>query len=108
MSVFSAFLSEYGPTLLSALVTAVFGYLGMVAKRLWENYATDRTREAVVNTCVKAVEQLYRDLSGEEKLDKAIASASEILAGKGITVSELELRLLIESAVLEYKKKVSA
>ena len=46
-----------------------------------------------------AVNQLYYDLDGPEKLQKAIESASEMLAAKGITVTDLELRMLLEAAV---------
>lgn len=46
-----------------------------------------------------AVNQIYYDLDGPEKLQKAIESASEMLAAKGITVTELELRMLLEAAV---------
>lgn len=103
MEFLNRFLSEYGLPLISAVLTALFGYLGMVAKRLFEKYVTDRQKEQVVATCVKAVEQLYRDLGGEEKLKEAVSAATQMLAQKGISVGELELRMLIEAAVLEYR-----
>ena len=46
-----------------------------------------------------AVNQIYYDLDGPAKLQKAIESASEMLAAKGITVTDLELRMLLEAAV---------
>ena len=103
MEVFHLFLTQYGPTLISAALTAVMGYLGMVAKRLYETYVNDREKQQIVSTCVKAVEQIYRDLGGEEKLGKAISAATEMLSERGIKIGELELRMLIESAVAEYK-----
>lgn len=102
MEFFSVFFREYGMPLISAVLTAVVGYLGMVAKRLYEKVVTDRTKESVVKICVKAVEQLYQTLGGEEKLQKATESAVQMLSEKGISISELELRLLIEAAVAEY------
>lgn len=104
MEVFSDFISQYGPTLLYALLTAIAGYLGMVAKNLYSKYINDKTKKDVVSTVVKAVEQLYKDLGGEEKLQKALLSASEMLKEKGISVSELEMRMLIEAAVAEFKR----
>ena len=46
-----------------------------------------------------AVNQIYYDLDGPAKLQTAIESASEMLAAKGITVTDLELRMLLEAAV---------
>ena len=46
-----------------------------------------------------AVNQIYYDLDGPAKLQKVIESASEMLAAKGITVTDLELRMLLEAAV---------
>ena len=41
-------------------------------------------------------------LVGEDKLDKALEAASEMLAQKGISFTELELRVLIEAAVASF------
>ena len=104
---FAEFISEYGPTILYTLVTAIAGYVGIAIKNLYQKYIDDRTKEKVVATVVKAVKQLYSDLNGEEKLAKAIENISEMLEEKGIFVSELEIRMLIESAVLEIKEKTT-
>ena len=48
------------------------------------------------------MEQLYHDLGGPEKLEKAKASAVEMLNEKGIPITDLELSMLIESAVSEF------
>lgn len=99
------FINEYGTALIYAVVTAIAGYLGIVAKSLITKYLDDKTKKDVARTVVKAVEQIYKDLHGDEKLDKALRSASEILATKGITVTDLELRLLLEAAVNEFNEK---
>ena len=104
MDVFTNFVAEYGTTILYAIVTAIAGYLGVVVKNLYQKYINDQTKKDVVSTCVKAVEQLYKDLKGAEKLDKACESASLMLAEKGVTVSDLELRMLIESALAEFNE----
>ena len=65
-------------------------------------YINDKTKQSVVKTCVQAIEQLYKDLHGEEKLNKVIESATDMLAEKGISITDLELRMLIESAVGEF------
>lgn len=99
---FAEFINLYGMEILSTIVLAIFGYIGLVLKKLVTKYVNDKTKEKVAKNAVKFVEQVYKDLHGEEKLTKAIDSAVEMLAEKDITVSELEMRVLIEAAVGEF------
>lgn len=94
--------STYVLPVIVAVLTALAGYLGTRLKTLYEKYVNDKTKEAVVRTCVKAAEQLYHDLSGAEKLAKAQEGVVEMLNEKGIPISELEMNLLIESVVSEF------
>lgn len=89
-----------------AVLTALAGYIGTQIKRLYEKYINDKTKQDVVRTCVKAAEQLYRDLSGPEKLEKAKEGIVEMLNEKGIPISEMEMDLLIESVVSEFNQGV--
>lgn len=102
MEFIKLFISEYGTTILYAVLTALAGYIGIFAKKLYTKYVNDKTKQAVAKTVVQAVEQIYKDLHGEEKLNKALEAASEMLAEKGITITDLELRMLIEAAVAEF------
>lgn len=95
------FMNYVLPVLMTAL-TALAGFIGTQVKQLYQRWVNDRTKEAVVRTCVKAVEQLYHDLGGPEKLEKAKAGAVEMLVAKGISITELELNMLIESVVSEF------
>lgn len=104
MDFIKTFLSEYGTTILYAILTALGGYLGIWAKKLYTKYVNDKTKQAVAKTVVQAVEQLYKDLHGEEKLEKALTAAAEMLAERGIAVTDLELRMLIEAAVGEFNR----
>ena len=108
MNIFTQFMQEYGTTILytvlSTVFTALAGYIGLWAKSLYEKYVNDKTKADVVKTCVAAVEQLYKDLHGEDKYNKVVESVSEMLAEKGITITEIELKMLIESAVAEFNK----
>lgn len=101
---FAEFINEYGMELLRAIVTAIFGYIGIVAKHLVKNYLDDKTKLAVARTAVKYVEQVFKDLHGEQKLNEAMIAASAMLAEKGITITDLELRVLIEAAVAEFNE----
>lgn len=75
------------------------GILGYQVKKLYNNYIDTQTKKDVVETTVQYVEQVFTDIHGPEKLDKAIKRASELLEEQGVTVSTKELETLIESAV---------
>lgn len=102
MELFNEFVSVYGTTILYSVLTAIAGYLGIVVKNLYQKYVNDKTKKDVVKTCVSAAEQLYKDLHGEEKYGKVVEAAADMLAEKGITITELEIRMLIEAAVSEF------
>ena len=95
-------LSAYVLPLLVAAFTALAGFIGTQMKAIYRRWADDKTKEAVVRTCVKAVEQLYRDLGGPAKLEKAQEAIRQMLEEKGIPITQLEMDLLIESVVAEF------
>lgn len=96
------FISNYGETIVYAVLTAIAGFLGAAIKSIYQKFVNDKTKKSVVETCVKAIEQLYKDIHGEEKLNKAKESILEMLGEKGISISELEMDMLIESCVAEF------
>lgn len=108
MEFFQTLVSEYLLELFGILITAFAGYLGMAIKRLYAKYVTSHEKAEVVEICVRATEQVYRALSGEEKLAKATESCLAMLAERKISVSETELRMLIESAVLKFREALAA
>ena len=101
---FAEFLNQYGMQILYTVVMAIAGYLGIVVKNLATKYINDKTKKAVAKSAVQFVEQVYKDIHGEEKLAEALVAASEMLAEKGITITDLELRVLVEAAVAEFNK----
>jgi hypothetical protein len=99
---FAEFINQYGMEILYTIIVGIAGYIGIVIKNLCTKYINDKTKAAVARNAVKFVEQVYKDLHGDEKLNEALSAASEMLAEKGITVSGLELRVLVEAAVGEF------
>ena len=87
-------------TLFGALAT----YLGNRIKQKYEEKINTETKQKIVKTCVNAVEQLYKDLKGEEKLEKAKENIVEMLNEKGLTITELELDMMIEEVVNGFNK----
>lgn len=101
-SIFTEFLKTYGPALVYALVTAVAGLLGRAIAKIYNDHVNSAEKRAVAKTVVLAVEQIYKDLHGPEKFNKALDGLVQILAEKGITITDLEARALIEAAVGEF------
>ena len=71
-------------------------------KNIYETKVTDETKRNVV----KAVEQIYYDLSGSEKLQKAKENIVNMLNEKDITISELELDMMIEDVCNSIRKGI--
>lgn len=98
------FLNEYG--ILSAIITALGTALGLLAKWLYNKTIGDKmkdeTKEKVASLVVKYTEQVWKDLHGEDKLQKALEAFHDMLSEKGITISDLEMRVLLESALAEF------
>jgi hypothetical protein len=101
---FAEFFNQYGLQILYAIITAIAGYIGIVVKNLVTKYINDKTKKSVAKSAVQFVEQVCKDLHGEEKLNEALNCAAEMLAEKGISITALELRVLIEAAVGEFNK----
>lgn len=100
--------STYVLPVLAAALTAAAGFVGAQIKALYRRWVDDRTKEAVVRTCVKAAEQLYHHLGGPEKLAKAQEGIRQMLEEKGVSISQLEMDLLIESVVAEFNYGLGA
>lgn len=103
MEFFNEFMQNYGVELISTALVAIAGYLGMVAKKLVEKYLKNKTAKSIAKTVVQAVQQMYKDLNGAEKLDKAMEAFSDMLAEENIHISELQMRMLLEASVGEFK-----
>ena len=97
-------LQPYLLEIIVAILTGIATFIGTKVKQIYKEKVDTETKEKVVKTVVNAVEQIYKDLKGEEKLNVCIENATEILNEKGITITELELRMLIESSVNSFNK----
>lgn len=84
----------------------ILSILGFYGKQLITRYLNDKTKRSVAKTVVSAVEQLYKDLNGTEKYSKAVRRVKELLGERGITIGELEVKMLIEAAVNDLKSNL--
>lgn len=97
----------FGTYLIPSVVTvvgAIASWVGVQLKKLYTDKVNTKEKQDVVESTVTYIQQVYGDLKGEEKLEKALETASDWLTSKGINVSDSELRVLIESAVYNMKK----
>ena len=107
MNTFGEFIQQYGATILYTVITAILGYLGITIKNLISKYLNDKTKREVVKACVRATEQMFKELHGEEKVEKVIEYATDILLSKGIEISASEVRVLLEQFVQEMNAELN-
>jgi hypothetical protein len=99
---FAEFMNTYGLQIVYMLVTAIAGAIGIMIKNIYTKYVNNQTKKDVVRTVVLGVEQIYKDLHGPDKLAQALTAAAAMLIEKGINVTDLELRMMIEATVAEF------
>ena len=100
-------MNQLQPIIMNAAVvilTAIGSYVGLKVKTFVKEKSDTDTKKKVVETTCKYVEQIYKDLDGESKLEKAKDNILAQLNEKGISISELELDVLIEATVNGFKK----
>lgn len=102
MDIVKEFIQNYASELIFAALTAIAGFLGTAFKKAYEDSNEDKKKKEVIANVVKSVEQVYKNIHGTAKLEKAMATASEMLAQKGIEITDLELVVLIESVLCEF------
>lgn len=85
--------------IITTLLTGLVAYIATRLKSKYEEYANTETKQKIVKTVVNATEQLYKDLDGAKKLEKAKENIIALLNEKGITITELEMDMMIEEVV---------
>ena len=88
----------YGMEVLGALLLGLFGFFGMIAKRILDT----PLKVQLAKIAVQFVEQTCKTLHGKEKLNAALTTLAELLAQKHITATVSEMRILLEAAVAEF------
>jgi hypothetical protein len=97
-------INMYGAEIIGTLLVALAGIFGMVLKRLAEKVLDTPVKMQLAKIAVQFVEQTYKELHGEDKLDAALMALAGLLAEKKIDASADEMRILIEAAVAEFNK----
>ena len=103
-------MTELQPVIINAAVvvfTTVASYVGMKIKIIYKEKVDTETKKKVVETTCRYINQLYNDLDGSQKLEKAKENIVDQLNEKGISITELELDVLIESTINSFKDAVT-
>lgn len=88
--------------ILATVVTAAVAYLTAKIKQKTAveiEKINDETKRTIAEKVVAYVEQTAKEMANTEKFQLAIDKASEWLKEKNIPVTEVELEILVESAV---------
>ena len=96
------YLDGYLAQITLTIFLALAAWLGVQAKKLYKKHITTEMQQKVCRTAVQFVEQVYQDIHGPEKLQKAMERASVLLAEHGIKITEYELVTMLEAAVAEF------
>lgn len=95
------FINALIPALMGVLIV-IIGYACRYVKVKVGLLCDTKTKKLIVETGVKAVEQLYKGLGGENKLEKAKDYIITMAHENGINFTDAELNVLIESVVSEF------
>lgn len=91
-----------------AVLTIVAAYLGIKAKQfLEEKTSADQAKKIIETTC-QYINQVYDNLDGPAKYDKAREDILKQLDEKGIKLTDLQLKVLIESTVNSFKSGLTS
>ena len=95
------FMTNYGTQLIGLILCAVFGCIAYAVKQIARTYLNDETKLSIARTVVRFVEQVWTEIHGQDKLQKALETAEEMLRKKNIPFDADEMMVLIEAAVQE-------
>lgn len=82
------------------ILLALAGALGTVVAKLLNT----ETKRRVAKIAAQFAEQVYKDLHGDDKLQKALEAAAALLKKRGLKFDAAEMRILIEAAVGEFNE----
>lgn len=105
------FVEAFSPLVITIVIVA-FGILGsdaLVKASAWLRSKSNKDDlgviDAVTDLAVNFIEKEFTGEAGQIKLSKALSMSREVLAEKGISISEDELRLAVENGVDKLKER---
>jgi len=96
-------LTELALACSGVVLTALGAYLGKALGKLWKEKQQNETLAGIAKITVSAVQMMYRESDGAQKLSRALAMAEEMLLEKGIRLPKDRIRIQLEAALAELK-----
>lgn len=90
--------------ILVTLFTVIITYVATKLKKKFEEYINTDAKQKIVKMVVNATEQLYKNLDGEQKLIKAKENIMALIKEKGLSITELEMDMMIEEVVNNFNQ----
>lgn len=103
-TIFLDIVNAYGMELLKAIVLLIGGTFGLIACKLATRCLNTETKRTLARTGVLFVEQVYKDLHGEEKMGKFLEYAAAQLKRYGIKFDAEEMKALAEAFLAEFNE----
>jgi ElaB/YqjD/DUF883 family membrane-anchored ribosome-binding protein len=102
-------ISPYLWEILGIILTFITSYIGLKLKSLYEKKINTETKRQIVKSVVEMVEQVSKSQgwTSKEKLSKAKENILQLVKKSKLSMSELELNVLIESVCNSFKKSIS-
>lgn len=91
---------------LATLIATILTYFASKIKSAYEEMVNAETAKKTVIDVVNFVEQVYKNMNGDDKKQLAVNKVVNILTSKGIKVNAEEVSMQIESAVYELNQKI--
>ena len=93
------FFNQFGISIIHSIAIMIISYISLEIKKIYKKYNDIKIKKEVITEVCQAIDKLYPNTNSTDKLNLAITNAKQILNEKGIIISDLELRMYIESNV---------
>ena len=97
-------LTIYAPQLMQTILYFIFGILAVLAAKYVKPLLQNKVVEILARNAVMFVEQTYKDLHGDDKLNEALKALSLMLARWKIKISAEEMKVMLEAAVGKFNQ----
>ena len=99
MNIITNFVTDYGFHIIATAITGILSYIGVNIKNTLKQYYQHKLEKEEAEMVYHEIEELYPNLTKEEKIQKMVTVLGQILKEKKIQVTNLELQILIESTI---------
>lgn len=99
MNIITNFVTDYGFHIIATAITGILSYIGVNIKNTLKQYYQHKLEKEEAEMVYHEIEELYPNLTKEEKIQKMVTDLGQILKEKKIQVTNLELQILIESTI---------